>query len=226
MKKWRQKWKMKKWKRKWSRNDKENDLKNEDEKNNDKNMIKEMVNAMMIKMIKKMKYFKDFQCVAGSILHNTIRHFSSKCWASWSSLCLRLWQSPFAGPIEAFCRASFFTWPTRQTLQRASLFLPAHQPWLPLAFWHLEATAEPVVGGSLLFCWLGSRSQQLWVSCSSQAQADVASSFGSCHHQCWYCLGQWTLSQCPRLALSQGPKEAWPSLPQTWKSLKKASSWC
>ena len=39
-------------------------------------MIKEMVNAMMIKMIKKNeKYFKDFQCVAGSILHNTIRHF-------------------------------------------------------------------------------------------------------------------------------------------------------
>ena len=44
-----------------------NDLKNEDDKINDKKMM----NAMITKMIKKWKnkYFKDFQCVAGSVLH-------------------------------------------------------------------------------------------------------------------------------------------------------------
>ena len=43
-------------------------IKNEDDKINDKKMM----NAMITKMIKKWKnkYFKDFQCVAGSVLHN------------------------------------------------------------------------------------------------------------------------------------------------------------
>ena len=42
-------------------------IKNEDDKIYDKKMM----NAMITKMIKKMKkYFKDFQCVAGSVLHN------------------------------------------------------------------------------------------------------------------------------------------------------------
>jgi hypothetical protein len=36
-------------------------------------MIKKMMNAMITKMIKKWEktYFKDFQCVAGSVLHNS-----------------------------------------------------------------------------------------------------------------------------------------------------------
>ena len=45
--------------------------KNEDDKINDKKMM----NAMITKMIKwKTKSFKDFQCVAGSVLHNTMKH--------------------------------------------------------------------------------------------------------------------------------------------------------
>ena len=45
--------------------------KNEDDKINDKKMM----NAMITKMIKKWKkYFKNFQCVAGSVLHKVSNH--------------------------------------------------------------------------------------------------------------------------------------------------------
>jgi hypothetical protein len=46
-------------------------------KKHDKKMIKEMINAMIIKMIKNEKYFKDFQCVAGSLFH---RYRVRKIW--------------------------------------------------------------------------------------------------------------------------------------------------